>query len=185
MTKHWTVSRQLMRQHLLCTKKDNLVQHLYGVYMQTIYNKEADTRLLLHAKHAASDFTRIVDQSPNTDVLVLCCSQFSSLGCDESWYHTGTRDATRYIPVHSISVSIGSSLCLALPGFHAVTGCDSTSSFYGIGKKKTWNVIEKSSEFQTALGRLGQTIALSKKLAEVYEKSFIDFIPHLRNLEQL
>ena len=30
--------------------------------------------------------------------------------------------------------------------------------------------MEKSSEFQTAIGRLGQTIALSKKLAEAYEK---------------
>ena len=93
-----------MRQHLLCTKKDNLEQHLYGVYMQTIYNEEADTRLLLHAKHAASDLTRIVVQFPDTDVLVLCCSQFSSLVCDELWFHTGTRDKTQYIPVHSISV---------------------------------------------------------------------------------
>ena len=103
--------RQLMGQHLLCTKKDNLVQHLYGMYLQAIHNEEADTRLLLHAKHAASDFTGIVVQSPDTDVLVLCCSQFSSLGCDELWFHNGTPDKTRDIPVHSISVSIGSSLC--------------------------------------------------------------------------
>ena len=47
------------------------------------------------------------------------------------------------------------------------------SSFYGIGKKKAWNDIEKSIEFQIALGRLGQTISLSKKLAEVYEKKNI------------
>ena len=90
MKKHWTVSRQnnymennyivISRQHLLCTKKDNLVHHLYGVYMQTIHNEETNTSHLLHAKHAASDFTRILVQSPGTDVLVLCCSQFSSLG---------------------------------------------------------------------------------------------------------
>ena len=170
MKKHWTVSRKLMRQHLSCTKNNNLEQHLYGVYMQTIHNEEADTRLLLNAKHAASDFTRIVVQFPDTDVLVICCSQFSSLGCDELWFHTGTRDKTQYIPMHCISLSIGSSLCKALPGFHELTGCDSTSSFYGIGKKKAGSVMEKSSEFQTALGRFGQTIALSKKLAEVYEK---------------
>ena len=76
-------------------------------------HEEADTRLLLHAKHAASDFTRIEVQSPDTDALVLRCSQFSLLGCDELWFHTGTRDKTRYIPVHSISVSIGPSLCRA------------------------------------------------------------------------
>ena len=132
-------------------------------------------RLLLHAKHAASDFPRIVFQSPDTDVLVLCSSQFSSLGCDKLWFHTGTRDKTRYIPVHSISVSRGPSLCKALPDFHALTGCDSMSSFYGIGKKKAWNDIEKSIEFKIALGRLGQTISLSKKLAEVYEKNICRF----------
>ena len=106
-------------------------------------------RLLLHAKHAASDFPRIVVKSPDTDVLVLCYSQFSSRG---------------------------PSLCKALPGVHALTVCDSMSSFYGIGKKKAWNDIEKSTEFQIALGRL----------AEVYgKKIFADFIPQLRNLEQL
>ena len=55
---------------LVVYKKDNLVQHLYGMYMQTIRNEKADKILLLHAKHAASDFTRIVIQSPDTDVLV-------------------------------------------------------------------------------------------------------------------
>ena len=149
-------------------------------------HEEADTSLLLHVKQAESDFTRIVVQSPDTDVLVLCSSQFPSLGCDKLWFHTGTRDKTRYISVHSINVSRGPSLCKALPGFHAPTGCDSMSSLYGIGKKKAWNDIEKSIEFQNTLGRLGQTISLSKKLAEVYEKKiFADFIPQLRNLEQL
>ena len=55
-------------------------------------HEEADTRLLLHVKHATSDFTRIVAQSLDTDVLVICCSQLSSLGCNELWFHTGTRD---------------------------------------------------------------------------------------------
>ena len=130
-------------------------------------HEEADTRLLLHA---ASDYPRIVVQSPDTDVIVLYCSHFSSLGCEELWFQTGVRDKSRYIPVHSVSQAIGSSLCSSLPGFHALTGCDSTSSFYGIGKKKAWNVIEKNSEFQAALGQLGQVIPLSKRLQNAYEK---------------
>ena len=101
---------------------------------------------------------------------MLCCSHFSSLDCEELWFQTGVRDKSRYIPVHSVSQAIGSSLCSSLPGFHALTGCDSTSSFYGIGKKKAWNVIEKNSEFQAALGQLGQAIPLSKRLQNAYEK---------------
>ena len=88
-----------------------MVQHHYGMYLQNIHNEEADTRLLLHAKHTAFDFVRIVVQSPDTDVLVLCCSQSSLHGCDEWWFHTGTRDKTRYIQVHCISASTGSNLC--------------------------------------------------------------------------
>ena len=60
-------------------------------------HEEADTRLLLHAKHAASDYPRTVVQSPDTDVIVLCCSHFSSLGCEELWFQTGVRDKSRYI----------------------------------------------------------------------------------------
>ena len=55
-------------------------------------HEEANTRLLLHAKHAASDYPWIVVQSPDTDVIVLCCSHFSSLGCEELWFQTGVRD---------------------------------------------------------------------------------------------
>ena len=39
-------------------------------------HKEADPRLLLHAKHAADNATRVVIQSPDTDVLVICTSHF-------------------------------------------------------------------------------------------------------------
>ena len=50
---------------------------------------------LLHAaKHAVSDLTRYVIQSPDVDVLVLCCSLISSFDFGELWFHTGTRDKT-------------------------------------------------------------------------------------------
>ena len=122
-----------------------------AIEMATLYldHEEADTRLLLHAKHAASDFTRIEVQSPDTDVLVLvlCCSTFSSLGWYELWSHTGARDKTRCIPVHSISVSIGPSLCRSTV---------LVKRKHGMLLKR----VENSKEFQTALGRLGQTISL-------------------------
>ena len=149
-----------------------LVRQGEAIEMTELYSghEEADTRLLLHAKHAASDFLRIVVQSPDTDVLVLCCSLFTSIDCGELWFYTGTRDKTRYIPVHAISLSIGRSLCKALPGLHALTGCDSTSAFYGIGKKKAWNVVETSNDFQTAIGKLGQTVTFSRALEKMCKK---------------
>ena len=60
-------------------------------------HEEADTRLLLHAKHVASTHPRIVIQSPDTDVAVLAVAHFNDLGCQELWLRTGTKDKERYI----------------------------------------------------------------------------------------
>ena len=46
-------------------------------------HEEADTRLLLHAKDASAVCKRIVVQSPDTDVAMLCISHFKDLGCKE------------------------------------------------------------------------------------------------------
>ena len=40
-----------------------------------------------------------------------------------------------YIPVHTIAAHLGPAKSSALPAFHALTGCDTTSSFFGKGKK--------------------------------------------------
>ena len=52
----------------------------------------------------------------------------------------------RYVPVHEIYASLGPHKSLALPFFHAFTGCDTVSQFHRIGKKtawETWNTHEK------------------------------------------
>ena len=46
-------------------------------------HEEVDKRLLLHDKHASYDHSRIILQSPDTDVAVLCIFHFSSLKCEE------------------------------------------------------------------------------------------------------
>lgn len=102
-------------------------------------HEEADTRMLFHAANVASMCPRIVIWSPDTDVAVLCVYHFAKLnevGASELWLHTGVKDKTRYIPIHDISSSLGSALTGVLPGFHALTGCDLTSCFSGIGKVK-------------------------------------------------
>ena len=109
-------------------------------------HEEADTRMILHAKHAARANRRLVLQSPDTDVLVLSVSLFRSLDCPELWFRTGVKDRHRLIPVHDIAHALGEMMCSSLPGFHAVTGCDSTSSLAGIGKKKAWDSLCRSCD---------------------------------------
>lgn len=98
-------------------------------------HKEADIRMILHAKYAARTDRRLVIQSPDTDVLILSVSHFKSLGCPELWFCTGLKDRQRMIPVYDIAHALGEKLCRSLPGFHAITGCDSTSVLAGIRKE--------------------------------------------------
>jgi len=44
----------------------------------------------------------------------------------------------RLIAAHDLSKALGPRKCLALPFFHSLTGCDTSSSFAGKGKKTAW-----------------------------------------------
>ena len=135
-------------------------------------HEEADTRLLLHAKHAATTHRRIVIQSPDTDVAVLSIAHFEDLSCQEVWFRTGVKDKQRFVPVHAIQHSLGQLLCKCLTSFHALTGCDSTSALSGIGKKKAWKVLIKKNQIQGDLSRLGESSSLQDPVKEIAE-SFI------------
>jgi len=134
---------------------------------QTLHSnhEEADSRMILHAKHAARANRRLVLQSPDTDVLVLSVIFFRSLDCPELWFRTGVKDLHRFIPVHDIAHALGEKMCSSLPGFHAITGCDSTSSLAGIGKKRAWDSLCRSSDHQDSLSLLGEEQELNATTA--------------------
>ena len=89
-------------------------------------HKEADTRMLLHAKHASRDAQRVVIQSPDTDVLLLCVTHSDEIKCDELWICTGVKDYLCYIPAHKIAAGLVPFMCKVLPAFYALTGCSKT-----------------------------------------------------------
>ena len=103
-------------------------------------HEEADSRMILHLFHAATDghkkaYLRTVD----SDVVVLCIHHFLGLkthGLKELWIGFGTGKSYKDIPIHHISNILGDDASKAILFFHAYTGCDLTSSFSGIGKKK-------------------------------------------------
>jgi len=43
------------------------------------------------------------------------------------------------VPAHEIAKKLDRSKSLALPGYHAFTGCDTVSAFNGCGKKTAWD----------------------------------------------
>ena len=105
--------------------------------------EKADTRMVLHAKHASLNHDRVIVQSPDTDV-VLCTFFFTSMTASQLWFKTGVRDKVRYIPINELASTLGTEMVKLLPGFHALTGCDSTSGTSGIDKKKAWRELSKT-----------------------------------------
>ena len=106
-------------------------------------HEEADTRLLLYAKEASHTHQRIIIQSPDTDVAVLCIAHFNDLQCEELWFQTGIKDRKRFIPIRTQHSALGQPLCKALPALHALTGCDSTSALQEIWQE---DCMENSSK---------------------------------------
>ena len=94
-------------------------------------HEEADSRMLLHANHAAliGRHLRIVIKTVDTDVVVLAVSLAATLGPEyDLWLAFGTGKHFRYLAAHKIAAELGAQ---ALPMFHALTSCDTVSSFVG------------------------------------------------------
>jgi hypothetical protein len=130
--------------------------------------EEADTRIILHALNMNNQFKdknvmgRIVIKSLDTDVLVLLVHYFSRMSnISELWFQTGTittlKDGRRYIPVHDLCKSLSAVLCRILPAAHALTGCDTTSAMFGIGKKLVYKLLKESPDEFKDLCKLGDS----------------------------
>jgi hypothetical protein len=136
-------------------------------------HEEADTRLLLHAVNLSSHHSRTIMRCDDTDVLVLLLYYWSrGMLSTEVFMHCGHsgQDTTRerYIPVHEIANKLGSDVCNILPSVHALSGCDSTSAMYRMGKRTAYSVLTKNAEALQGLGDLHD--------ADTFLKSAMDFV---------
>lgn len=71
--------------------------------------------------------------------------------------HSGKNvDRHRFIPVHSIVREIGRPVAKCLPAVHALTGCDTTSSFFRIGKKSALTQLRKHIDTLSGLSAFAE-----------------------------
>ena len=107
-------------------------------------HEEADTGLLLHAADAVKKGHRKLCVRPvDTDVVVIAIAMFNQINPDELRLAFGTGSNFYYIPVSEVVSGLDPRNCAVIPVFHAFTGCDTVSSFGGIGKKtacKSWQI---------------------------------------------
>ena len=114
-----------------------MVQSEYSLTPCT--HEEFDTRVMLHAANAASQgYKRILIIANDTDVVVLAVSFFNEIGAEKLWVTFGKGKKIRYISIHDVCNAMSPEKTRALPGFHALTGCDNASFFSGTGAYLKW-----------------------------------------------
>ncbi|EDO28806.1 predicted protein [Nematostella vectensis] len=124
--------------------------------------EEADTRILLHASHAAKAGYAIVISSEDTDVLVIALSLKSFIA--SPLFIKTTKQSRTYVDVSKVVLVIGVQMCIALPGFHAFTGCERASAFFGKGKAKALELLHQNSSFVNLFLEMGMYWQLDEEL---------------------
>ncbi|WAR29752.1 hypothetical protein MAR_003320, partial [Mya arenaria] len=119
--------------------------------------EEADTVMILHAKYEADrGSTCIAIHSPDTDALVLLLHHYRYIGAAHLCMSTGRvtlhTDGRRFIPVHQLINKLTKDQLNILLSVYCITGCDTTSGFFGKGKRRN-NCFPTFKE-QHALGLL-------------------------------
>ena len=127
-------------------------------------HEEADTRMLLHAAHAARNgYSSVYLRSPDTDVAVIAVSLASQFpNATQLIFRTGTKQRSRFIDLTAVAAMYRSTAA-SLIGLHAFTGCDSCSAFSGKGKKKGLMLL-KDQRYSRSMAQLGQSFELSPTL---------------------
>ena len=134
-------------------------------------HEEADTRLLLHAADAVKKGHRkLYIYTVDTDVVVISIAIFNQINPDELWLVFGTGSHFRYIPVHELVSGMDPRNCAVLPVFHAITGCDTVSSFGGRGKKTAWKIWQVFPDVTEAFEHLLMEDDISDSVMSVLER---------------
>ena len=111
--------------------------------MAPCYHEEADTRLLIHMQDALlNGCNSCLDHTADTNVVVILLCKFHHMVtlCQDVniLVAFGTGKNFSYHHINVIYDNLGRDKSLALPVFHAFTGCDTTSAFLRRGKKSAW-----------------------------------------------
>ncbi|MES9884199.1 MAG: hypothetical protein ABW185_25415 [Sedimenticola sp.] len=103
-------------------------------------------------------------------MLVLALRRFPRL-CTNTFFHTGTGNKRRVVPLEPIYSALGDNRAAALPGFHAFTGSDQTGKFAGKGKVGCWKTFMKSTDdVEAAFNSLGKDVQASQEMTSGLEK---------------
>ena len=129
---------------LVITYRDGVISNPESVFvnenLSPCDHEEADTRMFFHMEEILKSASSITLRTVDTDVVVLAVAASTRYDGKDIWINFGTGERKKILSAHQISAAIGRNKYVALPVFHAFTGCDTVSSFKSIGKKTAWQI---------------------------------------------
>ena len=140
------------------------VAELYGDHM------EADTRVMLHARHAdMNDPGNIIVRANDTDIFIVLLANVPVLRFSHHWYDSGLdgNNTRQYTDITQLSEAVDNKE--ALPGIYAFTGCDYTPFFFRKGKGSPLKLMAKYERFIDAFSSLGSE-SLSTQVFDTLEE---------------
>lgn len=134
--------------------KTNSVRTLNDLYSN---QEEADTRIILHVVYESKFSQQILVKSVDTDVLILLIHFYSSLpnlSTITLYMQLGHSTNKRFVSINKIIQNLGIAICSCLLSIHCLTGCDTTSAFYKIGKRTAFDVLRKNIDCLEKMSKL-------------------------------
>lgn len=130
--------------------------------------EEADTKMFLCAAHASSwGYESVKIVTVDSDVAIL--SIYYQKRLDLSIYlEMGTGTKTKLFDIKNNEID--DDLQEVLPSLHALTGCDSTSCFNGVGKVKSKTILMSDERFVAAAKLLGECDEVSNDVEGIIEE---------------
>ena len=132
--------------------------------------EETDSRVVLYCIYAAEQgyqYARV--RSPDSDIFWILLYHARKIDIT-ILFDTGHGNKKRLINITNLSKHYTEQMCEAMLALHAFTGCDSVSSFRGIGKIKPLKLLLKSPAHCDALRHLGDDWNIDDDLLSGCEK---------------
>ena len=131
--------------------------------------EEANTRILLHAKHAAETIPALICITEYTDVFIICLGLCQDVNIN-IFIRCGSKLTFRLVDITKPAAALGRDVCTALLGFHPWTGCDAISAFAGQGKLKALKILLREQKFIDAFATLGSSWNVANELFCIIEE---------------
>ena len=132
--------------------------------------EETDSRVVLYCAYAAQqEYQYVRVRTPDSDIFWILLHHARNIDIT-ILFDTGHGNKKRLINITRLSQHYSEQMCEAMLGLHAFTGCDSVSSFKGVGKIRPLKLLLKSPAHCDSLKHLGEDWNVDENLISGCEK---------------